>query len=221
MIEKCLEWNLSICIISLDLVKAFDSLSLIAIVKYLQDMPVPLPIQLRYAWFQELVEQRLLDFSFDGLITEPVIMEKGIRQGACDSSLLFALVISHILSSLDQSWRRRGFGVTFGKFGGSDLAVSEFFDAHVGHFMEIDIQNMIVCAVAFIDDLYLICSNPAHAQIMLNELVHELERAGLSLNAQKCSWMCDKQSWEVWGNWLLDFGNGVLKTPCQGTESPW
>ena len=178
-------------------------------------MEDPLPVPLRYAYIKELLGERLLDFCFDGLVTNPILMEKGIRQGACDSSLLFALIVSHISFSLDASWKARNFCITFGKFGGNGLAFAEFFDAHFGHFLELDVQNIRICALVFIDDLYLICSNPKHAQIMLDELILELEKAGLSLNAQKCNWMCDQQSWETWGHVCLNFSKGVLKGPVK------
>ena len=45
MIQKCLEWKISLLIVSLDLVKAFDSLSLSAIIKYIQEMEQSLPVR--------------------------------------------------------------------------------------------------------------------------------------------------------------------------------
>ena len=173
-LEKSLERHKPLIIISCDLVKAFDSLSLLAVIMFTNELEIPLPIRLRYAFIKEFLIERLLDFTFDGHTTEPVRMEKGIRQGACDSSLLFALIISNILFKLEVSWKARGFGVCFGQFAGSQMSFAEFFDFHFGHFLDLDVQNLHLCAIAFIDDLYLLCSDPRQAQIMLDELVQAL-----------------------------------------------
>ena len=198
----------------MDLVKAFDSLSILAVFEFLNQMETPLPIRLRFAFIKEFVTERLLDFSYDGQTSGTIRMEKGIRQGACDSSLLFALIVSCILFKLECSWKQRNFGVFFGKFAGNNLSFAEFFDHHFGHFLDLDVQNLRLCAIAFIDDLYLLCNDPRQAQIMLNELNEALSKAGLRLNADKCAWLCDTHSWPSWNHLCLNF-NGVLKGPSK------
>ena len=79
--------------------------------------------------------------------------------------------------------------------------------------MDLDFNNLQVCALAFIDDLYLHSKFPREAQFMLNDLILELGKLGLSINLEKSSWMCDKHSWQDWGNLTLNFGSNVLKKP--------
>ena len=193
--------------------KAFDSLSMIAFIELMDSLQKTLPIRLRYAFLKELFSERTVDFSFEGFTTNKVHMEKGIRQGACDSSMLFALIIAMVLGKLEVRCKAKGYGICFGKFGGNSFAFYDFFDAHFGHFLELDIQDLHICALAFIDDLYLLCKNPREAQCMLDDLIHELTRLGLSINLDKSSWMCDKWSWTDWGNCKINFGCNVWKTP--------
>ena len=172
-----------------------------------------MPIRIKYVFCKELFSERQADYTFDDFTTEKVHLQKGIRQGACDSSVLFALIIALVLGKLDVEWKAKGYGFQFGAFKGNPYAFEDFFDAHFGHFLDLDINDLHVCALAFIDDLYLLSKCPREAQQMLNDLILELGKLGLSINLDKSSWMCDKHSWQDWGNLTLNFGNNVLKKP--------
>ena len=143
-------------------------------------------------------------------------MVRGIKQGACDSAILFALVIASVLMKLENNWKQQGMGIRLGGFGGHDQAFQTFFTDHFGHFLhdEINIEDLYFAALAFIDDLYLLASNPTHAQRMLDDVVTALNEIGLRINLDKSCWTMDKLSWETWGCRTLSF-DGCLKTPVK------
>ena len=77
ILEKAMDWRLGLIIVSLDLIKAFGSLSLSAVFYFVDSLSSPLPIRLRYAFLKELMSERKVDYSFEGITTDYVFMQKG------------------------------------------------------------------------------------------------------------------------------------------------
>jgi len=119
---------------------------------------------------------------------------KGLCQGSPEASFVFSLVVGDILASLDSSWKTRGLGVLFGKFGGSSMAFSSWWDHHFSLLQGqgVDIENFWVTSLAFLDDIYFVTECFDSAQIMLNELLAAFAEAGLTPNLGKISWLANK-----------------------------
>ena len=136
-----------------------------------------------------------------GIKTDWISVFCGVRQGSVEASLIFAHVVCWILKGLEDDWRARGFGWFLGSFGGNDMAFSEFFDKHLGHFTWADPSNIYLAILAYLDDLYIVCSTVQVGQTMLDELVAALGKYGLRLQHKpcacgvncncKCQWMSD------------------------------
>ena len=85
-------------------------------------------------------------------------------------------------------------GVLFGRFGGSPMAVSSWWDHHfvlLGG-QGVDIQNFWITSMAFLDDLYFLSRSFDQAQVMLDELLVACDDAGLQPNLSKVNWMANK-----------------------------
>ena len=192
IVEKCVEWSLPYVIVSIDLKKAFDSITVASLIKMTEDHP--LPLRIKYALFREIMCKRTVRMNLHGVTTAPIDMQNGFRQGGPESSFLFAFVLSNILEKLSASWKNRGVGFGFGAFEGEQAAMDTWrheFQEHLGGF---DCEDLFVSLLAFMDDTYLIARSFAEAQLMLNELVAEFALWGLTLSPGKLkvmSEMCD------------------------------
>ena len=89
LIEESLEWDRDHFIIALDFRRAFDSLSLQAVVEFCNHEPLPLRLML--ALYKQLLGERKVCFQAPGFCTNWVDMEKGLRQGSREASFLFSL----------------------------------------------------------------------------------------------------------------------------------
>jgi hypothetical protein len=59
------------------------------------------------------------------------------------------------------------------------------------HLVDFDPNNVFVALLAFMDDCYIVARNYAEAQIMMNELVKEFEKWGLSVASEKLKFMSE------------------------------
>ena len=103
---------------------------------------------------------------------------KGLCQGSLEVSFIFSLVVGDILATLDRAWKTRGLGVLFGKFDGSPMAFSSWWD-HLFCLLQGqggDIESFGVTFLAFLDDIYFACETFDAAQIMIDDLHVSLER---------------------------------------------
>jgi len=124
-----------------------------------------------------------------------LIVNKGFRQGSPEASWCFALIVCHLLACLDRKWKANGCGVVFGKWGGSEGAFSDWWDAHSALFSMhhgIDVQDIFVSTLGFLDDIYFTCTSTAQAQCMLDDAIHIFASVGLKLNISKIKWMANK-----------------------------
>ena len=88
MLGKAREWHRPVIIISVDLKKAFDAISIKALIDYVTENPMPLALQL--ALMRELLGPRQAGMATMGFQTENFYMTGGMRQGSPESSYLFS-----------------------------------------------------------------------------------------------------------------------------------
>ena len=190
--EKSLEWGRPLILVSIDLWKAFDSLKLVYVCRILSKYQVPL--RLRYAILREICALRYVTLIMHGLVMGAFWSNKGLCQGSPEASFIFSLIVGDILATLDASWKSRGLGVLFGKFGGSSMAFSSWWGHHLTLLQGqgIDIENFWVTSLAFLDDVYFVTECFAAAQTMLNELLDAFAQAGLTPILGKVKWMGNK-----------------------------
>ena len=116
LVEKSTEWSRGYVLVSLDLRKAFETLSETAVIRFGEENKIPLRLELAVS--REVVGPRSLAFILNDLITARVDMNSGLRQGGHDVAFIFALAINNILSKLSETWRQRGLDYCiFGPFG--------------------------------------------------------------------------------------------------------
>ena len=84
--------------------------------------------------------------------------------------LLPSSFIASILADLDCKWQAKGMGIKFGKWSSCTEAWNEWSKKHQSHSSP-EIENQIICLLAFVDDLYIIANCLAEAQVMTNELI--------------------------------------------------
>jgi hypothetical protein len=192
LIEKSLEWGTPLVLVSIDLLKAFDSLRLSYVCYILGKYRVPL--RLRYAILRELCALRKVSLILHGIVMGYLWSNRGLCQGSPEASFIFSLVVGDMLATLDRSWKARGLGVLFGKFGGSPMAFSSWWDQHfcLLQGQGVDIENFWVTSLAFLDDIYFASETCEAAQTMLEELLESFAKAGLSPNIGKVAWMANK-----------------------------
>jgi hypothetical protein len=190
ILEKCHLWGWSCIIVSLDLMKAYDRLRLTSILRLLFRYNVP--IRMMYALLKEILSIKLVTFSMFGMPIGPIPVFRGLRQGSPESSFLFALVVGDALAELDAIWRTRGLGVNLGKFGGNSIAFGTFWKEYSALFCNFpDIENIHCSDLGFLDDIYLVASCLADAQVMTNDVILFFSRLGLSLNPEKIKWIAN------------------------------
>jgi hypothetical protein len=107
---------------------------------------------------------------------------------------------------LQESWKARGLGIRLGKFGGYPECFEQWLAKHNLHVQGMNPQELTVCALTFVDDIYLVAHSTADAAIMLQEVESALRKFGLFLQQQKLKWMANKHVLEQ----TLQHGNNQL-----------
>ena len=189
VIEKCTEWSRGWVIVSLEIKKAYDSISIAAVSDFLV-CAEGVPLRLKYALLKEMASQRQVRLKGMGFITRFFPMLKGVRQGSPESTILFAHVINKTLLDLSASWRNRGIGMCFCKWGGNEFAFDEWW-AENGRYCNWNVRDVFCSVIAYLDDIYIIARSVPEAQLMLDEVVTALLKLGLELQTSKVKWIAD------------------------------
>ena len=163
MLETSNEWNLGCVLISLDIVKAFDSISILALARFVVSL-TDVPLRLKFALCKEILRPKFVAFVGLGLTTPFVQMFSGIRQGSPEASLLFAMFINYHLTLLTLSWDTRGLSFSLGKHLGLTALrawIQEYIEAwnNESELINSVSGNLRIAVLAFVDDLVL-ASNP-------------------------------------------------------------
>jgi hypothetical protein len=160
VIERSLEYGVPLCILKVDILKAFDRIGHGCMTQALEYLGIH-PTIVR-AMYRELQAGTVVLRTPDGHLTDPVQLERGVRQGGCTSPALFIFGLSFLLKDLPSKWRAEGRGWV--------------------------LDDTWVHFVAFADDLLLLARSPADLQGMLSDLVEALGKGGLELSADKAEW---------------------------------
>ena len=79
--------------------------------------------------------------------------------------------------------------------GGSGVAFSEWWEERAGLFPSchgVDVQDIFLSALGFLDDICFVSGGFDQAQMMLNDAVLTFGSVGLQLNIAKIKWMANK-----------------------------
>ena len=168
LIEKSKEWGGPLWVVKTDIHKAFDKLYLQGIIEAMQARGVPPVLVLGFA--RELTGTTL-SLYLDGVLSLPVLQQRGSGQGRPDSPTLFTAALDEIVGPLSQSWARRGFGFQLRRANGSKRLVNH---------------------ICFVDDILLVALSRQQAETMLRELDEGLRARGLQLSPGKCVYSCNE-----------------------------
>ena len=92
-------------------------------------------------------------------------LQRGVRQGDPLSSLLFNLVLDQILTEVQETWQRRGYGTDVGMYFNNEARLTH---------------------IAFADDMTLVARTWLSIKRMIISLREALSKRGISLHPSKC-----------------------------------
>lgn len=146
-IEKGRIWGLPVLIVSLDILKAFDTLSLRAVIYIFEKLKVN--TRLEYAILKEYLQPQKMRFSYHRKSTELFDGDSGLRQGSPEASFIFSLIVADILSDLDAKWQTEGKGLFYRAFGGHEYAWNDWWTEHKHLFSASFFPSVYLRAVVF------------------------------------------------------------------------
>ena len=157
--ELSREWSCRVCVLQLDLSKAFDRVKHTAIIAALRmqgasDQCVSL--------LCAMLSQSRVAVRLGHVTADSVQLRRGIPQGAPESPLIFVLVTEFVLRPLLRKWRSRGSGWTM------DL--------------------LWLAAICYADDVLLISSSVDDLEKMAAEVAEAFCQVGLDVSSSKCHW---------------------------------
>jgi hypothetical protein len=157
--ELAREWDFPVVAIQLDLKKAFDRVSHVAVVRALRrkGVSIQLVAVLCQMWKQSTVVARL-----GSVTSSEVTLDRGVPQGAPESPIIFTCVIDDILARLFVKWKAKGWG----------WAMDGFW----------------LAALGYADDIILVARSKVEAQLMLKDCIEEFSAAGLEIGMEKTHW---------------------------------
>ena len=188
--EKATEWGKPALLLSLDLVKAFDKIKFKAILRWFKKQKIPLC--LKYALLRELMVRRRISLYYRGTRMKDIYAFCGLRQGAPESSYIFACIIADALSQLSEKWRGEGKGLFLGAFGGESIAFHIWYSEYLEHLRNYDPENLYVSCLAFLDDIYVLAESLHDLQSMLEDIAKVMLELGLELNVSKLKWLANR-----------------------------
>ena len=161
VLEVQAEWGHHLTVIKVDLKKAFDTVFQSSIVQGL--LTTKAHPRYVFALTREMVRSKICPDLWGTRPETSIPLERGSRQGAPESGLMFILAINRSLSHLQEKWRSQGWGIAIG--------------------------GSLLNSMVFVDDIILFCSCPEDGVQMLRDLERELATVGLGTNPEKTSFL--------------------------------
>jgi hypothetical protein len=162
--ELSREWRVPLFLAQLDVKKAFDHVDHRAAFKAmrLQGISLQAIALIAAIWAHSVVSVRLGSMSSDD-----IPMDRGLPQGAPESSLIFTMIMDMVIRALEPTWRQQGYGFNVDQF-----------------------RLMVIC---YADDLVLAASSKEHLEAMISDVIEALAKIGLGVGAEKTHWTSSPQ----------------------------
>ena len=185
IVEKSAEWGEELWVATLDVAKAFDTVTHAALFDALIDNDVEVSavnaLRILYMDMQAYVSLP------SGSFSRSFALQRGVRQGDPLSPLLFILVLDGALAEVSIVWRRRGYGTNIGQ----------------------TTRGERITHVAFADDQTLVARTWLSMQRMVLSLQVALEKRGLLLHPTKCQIQTNLASFNKRGDITISPGFSV------------
>jgi hypothetical protein len=145
--ELSREWRVPLFLAQLDVKKAFDHVDHRAAFKAmrLQGISLQAIALIAAIWAHSVVSVRLGSMSSDD-----IPMDRGLPQGAPESSLIFTMIMDMVIRALKPTWRQKGYGFNVDQF-----------------------RLMVIC---YADDLVLAASSKEHLEAMTSDVIEALAK---------------------------------------------
>jgi hypothetical protein len=153
IIEQCIEWSSRLYTVFVDSEKAFDSINREAMWKEVKRYGMPIQIVNVIKVTYQGCACRVVH---EVLVSEPILVQTGVRQGCILSPTMFLIVIDAVMRNVNRDRRR---GIQWGL---------------VNKLEDLD----------FADDLCLLAETHGNMQMKLGDLLNETEKAGLVINVK-------------------------------------
>jgi len=162
IIEKSAEWGEELWVATLDVAKAFDTVTHTALFDALirNDVEISAVNALRTLYMDMQAYVSLPS----GASSRSFALQRGVRQGDPLSPILFNLVLDGALAEVSVVWKRRGYGTNIGQTARGER----------------------ITHVAFADDQTLVARSWLSMQRMVLSLKLAIEKRGLLLHPTKC-----------------------------------
>ena len=102
-VELCLEWGQEFYVAQLDLTMAFDEMH-----SAVNALRMQRATHQCVAVFAAMTQSTSLAFRLDNVISKSFNFQRGLRQGAPESPLVFAMVGEYVLGPVLECWQKRG-----------------------------------------------------------------------------------------------------------------
>lgn len=160
VIQKCREWLMEMSIVRIDLMKAYDMLSLRAVWDTMRSRGVP---ALERARCMQLLLYRRLRFRLQRISSDEIQPAQGLPQGCPIAPELFAAVVEDTLRPAVAGWMAAGFG----------------FPTSEG----------TMPLISYADDIFLFGKNKHEVDTMMRECSESLKELGLHMQMAKGEYM--------------------------------
>ena len=172
------EWGVGIVIVKLDIRDAFSCVSYDTLMQALFHAQIPAPFVA--ALLQEIFGCTTTVRMGSVETMETIQMQRGLRQGGPESTLIWNCFLRFVLDDLWKKWQHEGRG-----FGLEKGAVELGNPTATPHCTGRD----IIPLMAWVDDLTLLANSMQEAQMMLDELLACLHKHGLRIKANKAQFI--------------------------------
>ena len=163
--ELAREWSVPMVIVQLDLKKAFDRIRHSEVLRCLRKKGVgtQLLAVLAQMWQQSCVCGRL-----GSVTSRPVLLDRGVPQGAPESPFIFTAVVDEILGELLEKWNGLGYGWV--------------------------LDGFWLAALGYADDIIIVGKTVQEVEAMLADCILAFAAAGLEVGLEKTHWISTLRS---------------------------